>query len=115
MTFNKLLVCGGRNFNDYGKLHNAMLQLPFTPAILIEGGAKGADSLARMWAVQNNVHCAEIRPLWDHFGKRAGVLRNEAMLLLNPNYCLAMPGGRGTDNIVSKCEARNIIVWRPYG
>ena len=109
-----LLVCGGRGFNDYEKLAEAMRLLPFTPSIIIEGGARGADSLARGWAVENGVHYAEVPALWDSFSKAAGGLRNSAMLLLRPGYCLAMPGGSGTRNMINRCINENITVWEPY-
>tara|TARA_R110000744_G_scaffold225156_2_gene343613 strand:+ start:182 stop:520 length:339 start_codon:yes stop_codon:yes gene_type:complete len=109
-----LLVCGGRGFNDYEKLAEAMRLLPFTPSIIVEGGARGADSLARGWAVENGIHYAEVPALWNNFDKAAGGLRNSAMLLLRPGYCLAMPGGSGTWNMINQCINENITVWEPY-
>jgi len=109
-----LLVCGGRGFSDYAKLDAAMRGLPFTPSIIIEGGAKGADSLARGWASENGIHFAEVPALWTRFKNSAGPLRNSAMLLLKPDYCLAMPGQGGTRDMVNKCIENNITVWEPY-
>lgn len=110
-----LLICGGRYFNDYEKLCAAMCGLPFTPSIIIQGGAKGADSLAAGWASQNEIHCATVPALWNAFDKPAGNLRNGAMLLLNVGYCLAMPGGSGTADMVRRCLENKIPTWRPYG
>ena len=109
-----LLICGGRGFNDYEKLAVAMRALPFTPSIIVEGGARGADSLARGWAVANKVHYAEVPALWGCFDKAAGGLRNSAMLLLRPEYCVALPGGSGTRNMVDQCTRAGIPVWEPY-
>mgnify|MGYP001076257689 CR=1 FL=1 len=109
-----LLVCGGRHFADYQALAAAIAGLPFTPEIIIEGGARGADSLAKSWALENNVHYAEVPALWKKRGKAAGSERNAAMLLLKPEYCLAMPGGAGTADMVRRCRALNIPVWEPY-
>jgi hypothetical protein len=110
-----LLICGGRDFNDYEKLSEAMRALPFTPSIIIEGGARGADGLARTWAIENGVPYAEVPALWGTYGKSAGHRRNAAMLLLNPGYCLALPGGRGTADMVRKCKAAGVPVWEPFG
>lgn len=115
MSVDKLLVCGGRDFTDYSKLELALKNLPFTPAIIIEGGYRGADTLAKQWAIYNSIHYAEVPALWEAFGGRAGPLRNYAMYLLNPEYCLAMPGGKGTQDMVNLCTTNNIPVWRPYG
>lgn len=110
-----LLVCGGRNFWDVFSFNEAMRGLPVSPKIIIQGDAKGADRLAKQWASKNSVHHAEVPALWDNFGKAAGMKRNGAMLLLQPNYCLAMPGGVGTLGMVKLCKEANIPVWQPYG
>lgn len=109
-----LLICGGRDFNDYKKLCDAMSKLPFKPAVIIEGGAKGADRLGRQWAISNGVHYATVPALWNTFGLKAGPKRNDAMLLLTVHYCLAMPGGVGTADMVKKCEKDGIVYWKPY-
>lgn len=110
----RVLVCGGRKYNDYQAVDVALKSLPFEISIIIEGGARGADSLARAWAVKNKIHYAEVPALWSVYDKAAGFLRNEAMTLLNPEYCVALPGGAGTANMVSLCEKIGIPVWLPY-
>lgn len=111
----RLLVCGGRNFHDMDRLIIALKNLPFEPTIIIEGGAPGADTLAREWAKKHKVHYATVPALWESFGNKAGPLRNSAMLLLQPEYCLALPGNNGTRDMVAKCELAKIPVWEPYG
>ena len=107
----RLLICGGREYTDYKKLCSCMDQLPFKPSIIIEGGARGADSLAKRWAIAHRTHYAEVPALWSAFGKRAGTLRNAAMLDLYPGYCIALPGGTGTADMVERCKAAGIPVW----
>ena len=109
----RLLVCGGRRFNDYEALSRAIGALPTKPTIIIEGGAKGADSLARGYAVAHNIHYAEVPALWDSYGPAAGHKRNEAMLLLKPEFCLAMPGGAGTADMVRRAS-QLMPTWEPY-
>ena len=109
-----LLICGGRDFTDAAALHRAMILIPL-PSIIIEGGARGADHLAKEWAKAHGVHYAEVPALWDFYGKRkAGSLRNKAMSALKPDYCLALPGGTGTASMVNICSQLKITVWRPY-
>ena len=91
-----------------------MKMLPFRPSLIIEGGAKGADRMARNWAIQNGIHYAIVPALWDAFGRSAGSRRNSAMLMLTPDYCVAMPGGSGTANMIRQCADENIAVWQPY-
>ncbi len=110
----KLLVCGGRDYDNYNAFLSAMDQLPFRPSIIIEGGAKGADRMGRRWAIQNGVHYATVPALWAVYDNAAGPKRNSAMLILNPDYCLAMPGGTGTADMVKQCQRFGVVVWEPY-
>lgn len=102
----KLLVTGGRDYNNKEKLYKALDGVHERNGIklLIQGGAKGADSLAKEWSKSRGVHCVEIMALWDTHGKKAGHLRNSAMLSLNPDGCVAFEGGKGTADMVGKCK-----------
>lgn len=106
----RVLVCGGRDYSG-----DVSCLSMITVSILIHGGARGADDLAGWWAKTNGIHVAVVPALWDHYNRSAGYKRNSAMLLLQPEYCVAFPGGKGTDMMVDLCQKNNIPVWRPYG
>lgn len=113
----KVLVCGGRDFND-AALMNFWLatfhrRTPIT--MLIHGGAKGADKMAGRWAQASGIHAAEVMALWDALGRAAGPMRNEAMLLLQPDHVVAFPGGRGTAHMVGLSLAADIPVTTVRG
>lgn len=105
------LICGGRDYN--GDM-SCLEHLPKRPTVIIEGGAKGADRLARFYGVQNGIHVATVNAQWDTYGKAAGHKRNAAMLALKPDYCVAFPGGRGTQSMVDMCKKHGVPVWEPY-
>ena len=105
----RVLVCGGRDYND-----DVSCLSQINISILIHGQARGADARAAQWAQENGIHTAGVPALWDYFNKAAGYRRNSAMLLLLPEYCVAFPGGRGTEMMVELCEKKGIPVWRPY-
>ena len=48
--------------------------------LIISGGAKGADTLAKRYAAENNIPMKEFLPNWDTFGKSAGYLRNKEIV-----------------------------------
>ena len=110
-----VLICGGRNYQEWEKFVYAMESLPAVPTMVIQGGARGADWMAKRWAKKNGVHCAEVQALWQYYAKAAGSRRNAAMLLLQPQYCVAFPGGPGTADMVRQSKAAGIPVWQPYG
>lgn len=111
-----VLICGGRNFGDMTRFKAAMSLFLETRKItcVIQGGARGADLLAKFWAKENNIHMAEVNALWSN-GKGAGFDRNSVMLSLGVDYVIAFPGGNGTADTVSKAEKMGIPVWLPYG
>jgi hypothetical protein len=104
-----LLVCGGRDFDDYPMVCAYLGQIP-NADLVIQGGARGADALAKRWARENGIHCAQIDAMWEA-GRRGGPARNHAMLLLKPDAVVAFPGGRGTDHMKSIARAAGIPVW----
>lgn len=108
----KLLVCGGREYSDreraFARLDSIHGQRPIH--VIIEGGANGADSLARAWARSRGVICATVNAVWDKRGRGAGPQRNAAMLSLNPDGVLAFPGGRGTENMVQQARDAGVKV-----
>lgn len=111
-----VLFYGGRDFTDYKALCEAMKLLPFQVKYGVQGGAKGADAMGARWCAENNIHCAEVKALWDGFGKSAGFKRNFAMAdMIRINYAVEMPGGAGTASMRSILEKKNIPVYRPYG
>lgn len=66
----KLLVFGGRHFNDYEYLTKVLdfnLQNYNKDEILIiQGDAKGADSLGRRYAIDNGIDHEDYPALWDN-------------------------------------------------
>jgi hypothetical protein len=80
--------------------------------VVIEGGARGADRIAREEAEALGLHVATVRALWDHYGKSAGYRRNEAMALLQPEFAFAYPLGDspGTRHMIRIAEAECIQV-----
>lgn len=109
-----VLICGGRRYGDYGAFCEAMKALSFKPKVIVQGGARGADFLAKLWAKENNVHCADVPALWGN-GKRAGSDRNSVMLCLGVKYVIAFPGGAGTRDMVKKSNEAGVPVWLPFG
>lgn len=109
----RVLVCGGRNYTDYEKLAAVLDELDLNERFttLIEGGAKGADSLAKNWAVIRDIIVEEYKANWDTYGKSAGWIRNTEMLVKGkPDLVIAFPGGKGTHNMIRQATQAGIKV-----
>jgi hypothetical protein len=110
----KLLVCGGRDYQDINRVMRVLDNIHEKCGIteIIHGAAKGADSLAGQWARKNGIKETAVPANWDLYGRRAGPLRNEEMLLLAPDGVVAFPGGRGTAHMARIAEEAGIKVMR---
>jgi hypothetical protein len=101
----KILVCGGRDYTDAETLYKVMDEITKDagPLIIVQGEARGADRLAKQWAIERG-HTVRSYPAdWDSYDSAAGPIRNRKMLVEeNPDIVLAFPGGRGTKNMVTQ-------------
>lgn len=107
-----VLVCGGRHYDEPDYVHQVLddLRIRGKIDVIIEGGATGADSLARIWAKSYGIHVATVTPYWDLNKNAAGPIRNSAMLKLLPDLVVAFPGGNGTKDMVAKSVAAGVRV-----
>lgn len=104
-----VLVCGGRNFNDWPLLQHTLDKIQ--PATIIHGAARGADSLAGVYAKKKGIPCRAFPADWNKYGRSAGFRRNEEMLTkANPDLVVAFPGGNGTAHMVRTARERGYKV-----
>lgn len=112
----RILACGGRDYADRGKVWAALdaVHARRGVAVLIHGGARGADTLAAEWASDREVPAEAYPANWTRDGKAAGPLRNRQMLAEGrPDGVVAFAGGRGTADMIAAAEAAGVKVWKP--
>jgi YspA, cpYpsA-related SLOG family len=108
-----VLFCGSREWTDRDRIRRDLESLS-ERSVVIEGGARGADRIAREEAHRLGLHVATVPALWDHYGRSAGFRRNEAMARLEPDFVHAYPlGGPGTAQMIELAEAECIPVREP--
>lgn len=113
----RFIVCGGRKYSNYHAVRNVLnlvhAKTPIT--LIIEGGALGADRLARGWAIENHIPFVTEQADWDRYGKRAGPMRNRAMLEKHaPDGVIAFPGGMGTADMIEQARCAWVTVYEPF-
>ena len=107
----KVLVCGGRSFDDadfiFAELDRLHSQHAFET--LIEGDARGVDRIAGDWARSRHVNLVEFPADWKNEGRHAALIRNERMLREGkPDLVIAFPGGGGTSHNCWQAEKLGI-------
>lgn len=113
----RVLVCGGRDFRNWRRLHEALIEVFHThsvsptPWTIIEGGAKGADFLAAVWGDYHGITVEEYPANWKRDGKAAGPIRNQRMIdEAKPDLVVAFPGGNGTADMIQRAQKAGIRV-----
>jgi YspA, cpYpsA-related SLOG family len=103
------LICGDRNWGDSVPITREIKRLikehGTQKLLILEGGAPGADTLAKIVAHDLNVHVAEVSALWPTRHRAAGPSRNEMMLAIEPDEVIAyhpdIKKSRGTKHMVN--------------
>lgn len=116
MTGLRVLVCGGRDYQDRTTVYRELdkLHLFHGIAAIITGAADGADSIADDWARKYGVQNHRFPAEWNRYGAAAGPIRNKRMLdEAYPDLIVAFPGGRGTANLMEQARRRGVRVLEP--
>lgn len=107
------LFCGSRDWTDRDRIRRDLESLP-EGSVVIEGGARGADRIAREEARHLGLHVATVPALWDPLRALGGLPSQRAMARLEPDFVYAYPlGGPGTAQMVRTAEAECIPVREP--
>lgn len=121
----RILVCGGRDFTDHVTFNRGMFKVvceltPITvgPKIwdriaIIHGAARGADTLAGLFAKMFGCHNEPYPANWDTWGPRAGPMRNQQMLDTGIDLVVAFPSGAGTADMVRRAKKAGVRVIEP--
>ncbi len=110
----RILVTGSRDWTDFAAIVEALRDRKAPGAVLVEGGARGADRLAatiwRAWGLTVEEHRAD----WDRHGSRAGYLRNQEMIAAGADVCLAfiLDNSRGATHCANTAETAGIPTRR---
>lgn len=111
----RVLICGDRHWTDYDLLHNWLVRISERTYIecVIEGEARGADSIGRAVAVSMGIPFLPVPADWVKYGRAAGPIRNMEMLMKgDPTLVLAfhdnIEASKGTKDMVGRAKKANI-------
>lgn len=109
----KVLVTGDRHWYNKDRIREILSALTDVECI-IEGEARGADTLAREVAEELGIPVKKFPADWDKHGKAAGPIRNIQMLDEKPDLVIAFHDNlalsRGTKHTVTEANKRRIPV-----
>lgn len=79
IDMSRILVCGSRDWNDFGKIKMTLLSCT-KDDVVIHGGCRGADNIAGFIAKKMGLKVEVYKADWSTYGKGAGPIRNQQML-----------------------------------
>lgn len=111
----KIIVAGGRDFNNYDLLEN---KLNFYLSnknnqgydiTIISGRANGADYLGEKYAINKGYNIEYYPADWDKYGKSAGYKRNVQMANA-ADACVVFWDGKskGSEHMINIAKAKNL-------
>ena len=116
----KVVVTGDREWNDIEVVAAVLSWLPLG-TVLIEGGCKGLDLIARAVAEELGFPVREYPADWAKYGRPAGVIRNQEIidkenLPHEPiDLCISfhdnLDKSRGTRDMVKRIDKAGIKRW----
>lgn len=110
----RVIIAGGRDFDDYPLLVKTMdklLQNITDKVVVVCGMARGADSLGERYAKERGFEVKYSPANWDYHGKAAGYKRNEQMAQ-NADALVAFWDGesKGTGHMINLAKAYNLKI-----
>ena len=110
----KIIIAGGRDFDDYEYLCrsvNSVIDNLFGNIQIVSGKAKGADSLGEQYAKDNGIDLKVFPANWKKHGRSAGYVRNADMANYADTLVAFWDGkSRGTKHMIDEANRRGFYV-----
>lgn len=101
----KVAIVGSREFYDYAFMKKVLDTRLDKIALIISGGAKGADTLAQRYAKENGIPIHIYYPKYRQFGRGAPYKRNVIIAnLAERMIAFGYPDSKGTRHVVDKMK-----------
>ena len=119
----KLIICGGRYFDDYEALEKVVDKViselnSSEESEIVSGHCQGTDLLGEFYAEKHGLKCSVFPAKWEKFGKAAGPIRNSEMIDYisdseNPMVIAFVgPNSKGTMDTVNKAVKAGFTVYK---
>jgi hypothetical protein len=110
----RILITGSRDWANWNLLNNTLNEYANEHDIVIVHGdcPTGADAMAQRWASNQKVQVERYPANWKRYGRSAGPIRNQEMVDLGADICIAfpLPQSRGTIHCMNAARKAGIPV-----
>jgi len=114
----RILVTGSRKWVDRMAVQQELFRTadawhtPLSECTVVHGAARGLDTLAHVAALSMGMQVEAHPADWDQHPRKAGPIRNQAMIDAGAAVCLAfpLPGSIGTWDCIRRANKARILV-----
>lgn len=113
----KIIVAGPRDYYDKEYIYQILdkylnqLYISKTEDVeIVEGGARGVDSIAKDYAKEYKLQHKQFPADWDRNGRSAGPIRNQRMAEYADVLIAFYNGSRGTSNMIKQAMEYGLTV-----
>jgi len=111
----KVVICGSRTITNKDLVTSLIEMSEFEITEVIEGGAKGVDTIAGEWARARNIPVTVMEADWHAHGLSAGPKRNKQMVDASDAVIAIWDGkSRGTQSTIAfaKSDNKPVKIWK---
>ena len=96
-----MAIIGSRNISDV----DLSKYIDQNVTEIVSGGARGVDSIAKKYAIDNNIKYTELLPEYSKYARGAPIVRNRGIVDY-ADYVLAFWDGKskGTEFVINYCK-----------
>ena len=108
----RVIIAGSRTIADYSILERILTESGIMSGIseVVSGGARGVDALGESWGRAHGLPVRVFPAEWTRFGRRAGYIRNAAMIEYADILLVIWDGhSRGSRMILDLAQAADIF------
>lgn len=100
----RLAIIGSRNLS----VSNLEKYMPSGVSEIVSGGARGIDTCAKEYAMENDLILTEFLPEYSKYGRSAPLVRNDLIIDYADEVIAFWDGkSRGTKYVIEKCKSKN--------
>lgn len=117
----KIIIAGGRDFNNYDLLvkevshilTTSLVHIPLNEFEIVSGTASGTDKLGEKFSKDYKLKLKQFPADWTKHGKSAGYIRNKQMAEYADALIAFWNGeSKGTQHMINSAREKGLIIYK---